>query len=92
MGFRGDLPEWGSASHLAAMRQRFNLTDRETQILDLLIHGVARNSEIAVRLDLSEGTIKQYMRVLLAKLNASNKVQAVIQVVEATIDHQVKEK
>jgi DNA-binding NarL/FixJ family response regulator len=52
------------------------LTPRETEVLLLLAEGFA-NREIAIRLDISEHTIKFHIRSILGKLGASSRAEAV---------------
>lgn len=54
-----------------------NLTDRQREILDQLATG-AGNAEIAARLHLSEGTVKQYLRSMFMVLGVENRVQAAL--------------
>jgi two-component system nitrate/nitrite response regulator NarL len=54
-----------------------NLTYREGQVLQLLSQGLM-NKEIAHRLGLTEKTVKHYMTELMQKLNARNRVEAVL--------------
>ena len=51
------------------------LTDRERQVVRLAGEGVA-SAEIAERLGLSEGTIRNYLSEAMGKLGASNRVDA----------------
>lgn len=53
------------------------LTPREEQILHEVTLGLT-NKEIALKLDLSEKTIKHYMTSVLQKLRARNRVEAVL--------------
>jgi len=53
------------------------LTDREEEILKLLAAGLA-NKEIAQQLSLSEGTVKNHISAILAKLHANDRTQAVL--------------
>ncbi len=53
------------------------LTGREEQVLALLVEGLA-NKEIAARLTLSEGTIKNHVSNILSKLHANDRTQAVL--------------
>ena len=53
------------------------LTDREEEILKLLAAGLA-NKEIAQKLALSEGTVKNHISAILAKLHANDRTQAVL--------------
>lgn len=52
------------------------LTKRELEVLRLVAQGCA-NKEIAVRCSVSESTVKAYLRLLLEKLQANNRAQAV---------------
>ncbi len=53
------------------------LRKRERQILRLLGHGLS-NSDMANRLHLSEGTIRNYVSSIIAKLNVSDRTQAAV--------------
>lgn len=54
------------------------LTPREREVLELVATG-ARNSEIAERLAIGEGTVKTHVRHILAKLGAVNRSQVIAQ-------------
>ena len=51
------------------------LTDRERQVLRHAAEGTA-SAEIAARLNLSEGTVRNYLSEAIAKLGAANRVEA----------------
>ncbi len=51
------------------------LTDRERQVLRLAGEGLA-NSEIAARLHLSDGTVRNYLSEAIGKLGVTNRVAA----------------
>ena len=53
------------------------LTDREEEILKLLAAGLS-NKEIAQETSLSEGTVKNHISAILAKLHANDRTQAVL--------------
>lgn len=53
------------------------LTERETEVLRLVAHGYA-NRQIAEILVLSEGTVKNHVSSLLAKLGARDRTNAVL--------------
>lgn len=53
------------------------LTEREREILELLVQGVTSNKELAERLILSENTIKYHLRNILDKLHLENRTQVV---------------
>ena len=52
-----------------------DLSDKQKQILAHLAEGLS-NKEIAEKMCLSEGTIKQYVTTLLRQLNVDNRMQA----------------
>ncbi len=54
-----------------------NLSDRELDVLRLLGKGLS-NSEIAEQLFLSEGTVRNYVSAVLAKLQVSDRTQAAV--------------
>jgi two-component system, NarL family, response regulator DesR len=51
------------------------LTDRERQVLRLAAEGTS-SGDIAVHLDLSEGTVRNYLSEAISKLGASNRIEA----------------
>jgi len=53
------------------------LTEREQQVLELLVKGL-QNKEIAERLFLTEGTVKNYVSAIIGKLQANDRTHAVI--------------
>ncbi|MCL6511123.1 MAG: response regulator transcription factor [Anaerolineae bacterium] len=55
--------------------QPFDLSDREREVLVLLAQGLS-NREIAERLFITEGTVKNHVSAILAKLQAENRTQA----------------
>ncbi|MBF0611271.1 MAG: AAA family ATPase [Magnetococcales bacterium] len=57
-----------------------NLTQRQQQILSLVQSGLS-NKEVARRLDISEGTVKQHLVLIYKQLKVSNRTQA------AQLDH-----
>jgi DNA-binding NarL/FixJ family response regulator len=61
------------------------LTDRERQVLALIAVGLS-NPEIASTLFLSEATVKSHVRRILQKIEARDRVQAVITALQAGLD------
>jgi DNA-binding NarL/FixJ family response regulator len=53
------------------------LTPREDQVLRLLVEGLS-NKEIGAQLHLTEGTVKNYVSSILAKLHANDRTHAVV--------------
>jgi DNA-binding NarL/FixJ family response regulator len=53
------------------------LTDREREVLELMVDGVTSNRQLARRLDVSENTVKFHVRNILDKLHLHNRAQAV---------------
>jgi DNA-binding NarL/FixJ family response regulator len=54
-----------------------DLSEREREVLGLLARGMT-NAEIAKRLDLSEGTVRNYVSAVLAKLDVPDRTQAAV--------------
>jgi len=53
------------------------LTDREREVLNLLVQGITSNRELAERLVVSENTVKYHLRNILDKLHVQNRAQVV---------------
>ena len=53
------------------------LTDREIEVLRLIAKGLS-NADIADRLFLSEGTVRNHVSAILAKLGVSDRTQAAV--------------
>ena len=58
-----------------ALIERDPLTDREREVLQLASNG-ASSGEIASRLQLSKGTVRNHLSQAISKLSASNRVEA----------------
>ena len=53
------------------------LTDRELEVLELLVQGVTSNRKLAQHLGVSENTVKFHVRNILDKLHLHNRAQVV---------------
>lgn len=53
------------------------LTEREREVLELLVQGVTSNRDLAERLVVSENTVKYHFRNILDKLHVQNRAQVV---------------
>ncbi len=53
------------------------LTERERELLELLVQGVTSNRELAQRLFISENTVKYHLRNIMTKLHAENRAQVI---------------
>jgi two-component system nitrate/nitrite response regulator NarL len=70
-----------SGPHQTPAEYREPLTEREQQVLELLVEGLP-NSEIAERICLSENTVKKHLRNILEKLHLNNRVEAAVYAVK----------
>ena len=61
------------------------LTEREREILELLVQGVTSNRRLARQLGVIENTVKFHVRHILDKLHLHNRVQAAVQAVRTGI-------
>jgi DNA-binding NarL/FixJ family response regulator len=53
------------------------LTERERELLELLVQGVTSNRERAQRLFISENTVKHHLRNIMTKLHLENRAQVI---------------
>ena len=56
---------------------KFGITDKEFDIIELVADGLS-NKEIANKLFLSEGTVRNYLSTILEKLNLRDRTQLAI--------------
>lgn len=77
---RATLAEEVAGAVVAMARQPaapgWNLTQREREVLALLVRGLP-NAEIAARLSISQATAKYHVRSILTKLGATSRTEAV---------------
>jgi DNA-binding NarL/FixJ family response regulator len=67
----------GTSPNQAPAVYREPLTEREQQVLELLVEGLS-NSQIAERIFLSENTAKKHLHNILEKLHLNNRVEAAV--------------
>ncbi len=79
------LGEFAKPSPTRHDRASDDLTDREREVLELLVHGVTSNRELAERLIVTENTVKYHLRNILSKLHLQNRAQ----VVAYTLNHRL---
>lgn len=65
------------AQHTAAAREMAQLTPREREVLILVAQGLS-NAEVAMRLFISEATVKTHIARVMMKLGVREKAQAVV--------------
>jgi DNA-binding NarL/FixJ family response regulator len=71
----------------AAEAESETFTERELQVLRLVAKGY-RNPEIAQRLHLAQGTVRNYVSVILQKLGVSDRTQAAVEALRrGLVDH-----
>ena len=58
-------------------REETNLTDKEKEIIQLVAEGKS-NRELAVELSLSEGTVRNYLSIILEKLQLRDRTQLAV--------------
>lgn len=63
------------------------LTERESQVLDLLARGLD-NAQIAARLELSEKTVRNHITSIFAKLEVETRAQAIVRARDAGLGRQ----
>jgi DNA-binding NarL/FixJ family response regulator len=75
-GSAGGTVQAGSGSgDTAARTEAYGLSDREQQVLQCISDGL-NNKEIAEKLYLSEGTVKNYISSIYSKLDVRDRIQA----------------
>jgi two-component system NarL family response regulator len=74
------------ATLVKAQMARPTLTERELQVLELVVRGQV-NKQIAYSLNLAEYTVKNYVKKILAKLEVQDRTQAATVALERGIIH-----
>jgi DNA-binding NarL/FixJ family response regulator len=73
----GDREQLAAPTRPAGRPRVHELSERELEVLRLLAHGLS-NNEIARRLYLSEGTVRNYVSAIFAKLDVTDRTQAAL--------------
>ena len=63
---------------------RFSLSDRDIQILRLVQNGMT-NGQIAEKLEISYGTVRNYLSSIYKKLKVSNRTGAIAKAIEQSL-------
>lgn len=79
LGLADSLPKRKRGPYSVARAHPLGLTRRECEVLRLLVDGVA-NGDIAKRLSRSQRTVEHHVSAVLAKLNAANRMEAMLRV------------
>lgn len=74
------------ARSLADRTPNSNLSPREREVLSLMVHGQS-NKEIAASLGITEATVKCHVSVILMRLEANDRTQAVIAALQRGLEH-----
>jgi two-component system NarL family response regulator len=74
------------AERLAARRQRPDLSERELEVLQMLLKGCS-NKEIGSALFISEDTVKAHLKTLFVKLEVKDRTEAAISAIRHGIVH-----
>ena len=71
------LAEFARPSPSRQARTPDELTEREREVLDLLVQGITSNRDLAERLIVTENTVKYHLRNILDKLHVQNRAQVI---------------
>ena len=74
------------ARSLADRTPNSDLSPREREVLSLMVHGKS-NKEIATALGITEATVKCHVSVILMRLEANDRTQAVIAALQRGLEH-----
>jgi DNA-binding NarL/FixJ family response regulator len=73
----GEFARPAAPAQPAAIDEAQSLTEREREVLNLLVQGITSNRELAERLVVTENTVKYHLRNILDKLHVQNRAQVV---------------
>ncbi|MBM2809828.1 MAG: two component transcriptional regulator, LuxR family [Chloroflexi bacterium] len=71
------LHEFARPKTTSPQRAPDTLTEREREVLELLVQGVTSNRDLAAKLIVTENTVKYHLRNILDKLHLQNRAQVV---------------
>ena len=74
--FNSAPPRRAKAPHQEKVDLQETLSDREREVLEQIARG-ARDRDVAVALEITEGTVKKHVQNILKKLHARNRTEAV---------------
>lgn len=74
---RGRAVDGGGEGAAAGRPDPMRLTDRETEVLRLMVHGTTSSRQLGERLGVSERTVKFHVSNLLEKLQVGSRAEAV---------------
>ena len=74
------------ARSLADRTPNSDLSPREREVLSLMVHGKS-NKEIATALGITEATVKCHVSVILMRLEANDRTQAVLAALQRGLEH-----
>jgi DNA-binding NarL/FixJ family response regulator len=80
------LVEFAKPPEKPAAPEPDRLTDRERDVLELMVEGVVSNRKLAKRLNLSENTVKFHVRNILDKLRLHNRAEVVSYALRKKLD------
>ncbi|WP_061295384.1 LuxR C-terminal-related transcriptional regulator [Herbidospora cretacea] len=72
-----DQEQRDRAERRHAVQARFGITRREREVLNLLAQGLS-NASIAIRLGLTEKTVKNHLNSVFGKLNVGSRTEAMV--------------
>ena len=73
----GFLMSMKEKEHISKLRSRFNLSDREVEVLQYLVNGFS-NREIAEMMYIAEATVKSHVAHIFDKLGVDNRVRVIL--------------
>lgn len=74
-----DTPAWRTDAKRDSSSDVTSMTRRQLLVLERMAKGES-NKQIAYALDIAETTVKAHVSAILRKLNATNRVQAILSV------------